>query len=479
MSSASLRALAVLAAVACGPPLASAANPAPSKDADAAPPPVDRDGLSGILRGVPPLIHRSPDAIADAWDAIKNTSGPSRQLDLLDERGLDHAVCDGLVDLRAEVLARHATFGFRDNVRGRSWGRPSLARLLLEAMRRLNADFPGKTIAIGDVSQPGCGQLDHGTLVHTVTGDDATRLVNHARVVLGRPTVVEVVPARRFGSEADRFEPGDRVEIERTVLGQDRGDDGALTLRVATRRRRWAGTLTSEDLGELQDILRRSATRRNKADERRTVTVDADGMAAERWVTHFVDSGKRRQVVAITRDRVRRRLDLEDALEIRVSHWSAKKPASFKGETRYRPVAFPGAPPRWDRWRQVYEAGHISHHGGRDADLSYVTRDNTRHFAVDIEAMDVDATWRWFQLLVAVGEELGTPVDMILVDPAIKRHLGRHLPTSAKRTDLWRRVIRLSRGHDGHHHLRILPADARTEARARRALAHASPPDAP
>ncbi|TNF28379.1 MAG: hypothetical protein EP329_17965 [Deltaproteobacteria bacterium] len=474
MSRRALRALAAAAALSVAAPV-SAANPAPPKHAPS-PAPVDPDGLSGVLRGVPTLVHRSPDAVADAWDAVKQLGSPQAQLAALAKQGLVHTVCDGLVDLRAAVLARHATFGFRDNVRGRSWGRPSLVHLLLEAMRRFNADRPGKTVAIGDVSQPGCGQVNHGTLVHLLTGDAAVRLVNRARVTLGHPTVVDLESPRAFGGEADRFAPGDRIEVERIIVGQDRDADGALTLRVETRRRRWAGTLTKDDLADLTDIVRRTATRAHEIDARRTVTVGADGMPAERWVTHYVDPAKRRQLVAVTASRVRRRLALDDALELRLSDWSPKKPESYRGETRYRPVAFPGTPPRWDRWRQLYEAGHLSHHNGRDVDLSYVTRDNRSHFAIDVDAMDVAATWRWFELLVEVGDELKTPVEMILVDPKIKRHLAANLPASAKTTDLWRRVIRLASGHDGHHHLRIAAADARTEDRARRALAAASKP---
>jgi len=84
--------------------------------------------------------------------------------------------------------------------------------------------------------------------------------------------------------------------------------------------------------------------------------------------------------------------------------------------------------------------------------------------------MDVPATWRWFELLVTVADELGSPVEMILVDPSVKRHLAAHLPRRALKTALWTRIIRLAGGHDGHHHLRILAADARAETAARRVV---------
>ena len=190
MTRAALRLLALAAALAASAPIpsvASAATPAPARSAPAPPPHlIDPDGLSGVLRGVPRLIHRSPDAVADAWDSVKHIDNPSAQLRAFADKGLDHMACDGLVDLRAAVHVRKAPFGFRDNVRGRSWARPSLARVLLETMRRFQLEYPGKTVAIGDASQPGCGQVDHGTLVHLLSGAEAAQLVNRARIIVGR-----------------------------------------------------------------------------------------------------------------------------------------------------------------------------------------------------------------------------------------------------------------------------------------------------
>ena len=112
------------------------------------------------------------------------------------------------------------------------------------------------------------------------------------------------------------------------------------------------------------------------------------------------------------------------------------------------------------------EAGHITHLSGIDADLSYVTTGNARHFAVDLGAMDVPATWRWFTLLDETARTLGTPIEVILVDPAIRRHLLANLPKSVKKTRTWR-LIGLSPGHDGHHHLRLHPPSTRKENVAR------------
>ncbi|HRE91206.1 MAG TPA: hypothetical protein PK095_18955, partial [Myxococcota bacterium] len=108
-----------------------------------------------------------------------------------------------------------------------------------------------------------------------------------------------------------------------------------------------------------------------------------------------------------------------------------------------------------------------------DADLSYVTTSNERHFAVDLDAMDVPLTWRWLEILEQTARELGTPLDSVLVDAKIKRHLMSRLPMkgpdSVKKSRVWP-LLTLVGGHDAHHHIRIEePSDA-LERRARQKL---------
>jgi len=429
------------------------------------------DPLTERLPDLPDLrAFRAHDAHA-AWIEVKDIADPVRQHRELMRRGLQHRVCTDVVDLRALVARGAEGFGFRDDWRGRSWARPSLALVLVEAMRRFRLEHPDKTVALGDISQPGCGQLDHGTLLRHVHGEEARALVRRAERVLGAWVVREARITGDFPSERERFEHlDDRVLVEHTLVAKRLGEVGELTLRVATRRYREQpfrdDERMTEAFAELEGEAALIARRGVRIDRRRVLTTLATGEAAERWVTHWVDRRTRRQLVAVTTAAPGRRLDLATAEELRLSGWRPKQPGSFRGEVRWvRAALVP-----WERWGMVYEAGHVSHHAGRDADLSYVTADNEAHFAVDLEAMDVPATWRWFELLVATGEELGTPVEMILVDRSVRRHLLAHLPPETRRSTLWRELLRVSPGHDGHHHLRLHTAEGGAEVAAQRRL---------
>lgn len=449
------------------PPLASRSL-APSPP----PPPPTAETLAragALLADVPILRTFRVDASDAAWSAVKRLSSPASQLRAVGARKLRHTVCSDLVDLRALVHATGAPFSFRDDHRGRSWARASLALVLFEALDRFARERPGQRVSLGDISQPGCGQLDHGTLVRDLQGEAALALLDRARVSLSAPTVVDELRARAFPGEADRFETGDeRIRVERVVVARGQRVDADLRLRVAERRHMALSPPTADDVATLEADTRRIATRRNVVAQTRTWSDDR-GERLARWRTHWVDRRARRQLVAITADKPTRRFTADDALELRWSAWRPKQPGSFPGEVRWL-RAPADAPAPWERWRLVYEAGHISHHSGLDADLSYVTADNERHFAVDLEAMDVAGTWRWFELLVEAGEALGHPVELILIDAKVKRHLAKNLPAKARRSPLFTRILRISGGHDGHHHLRLAASTRSGERRAAAAL---------
>ncbi|MFT7580452.1 MAG: hypothetical protein ACI9MR_002123 [Myxococcota bacterium] len=397
------------------------------------------------------------------WTGVKSAGNAKRQLATLKKRGHQRLVCRDMVDLRAAVKDGAMAFRFRDSIRGRTWARPSLALVLAEAMAKFKAKYPDKTLALGDVAQPGCGQLDHGVLVKHLIGDSAAKLAAKARIVLGQPTLVEVKRARHFHNELHRFsDPEDRVQVERRILARGTDDTGALTLRVAQTRFRAASRPTAAERKTMfSDALKISRSKR--VAETKTATVNAAGKRETRYVTHWVDARRRRQLIAITPKRVRGRLKPETAIELRWSQWHPKKPASYRNEVRWQHL-----PDRWARWTQLYEAGHISHHSGRDADISWVTKDNRGQFSVDIEGIDVAATWHWLSLLVREGDRLGVPIEKILIDRKIRRHFKKHLPKSARRTRLWREVLAISPGHDAHHHVRSAQVPQKTERRAAR-----------
>ncbi|MCC6624877.1 MAG: hypothetical protein IT385_26750 [Deltaproteobacteria bacterium] len=427
-----------------------------------------------------------------AWMAIKAKAGTKAQLAAIDKTRALAAVCDDLVDLRALVDqgALGPGFAFRDNVRGRSWARPSLALVLAEAMKAFRAEHPGRLIAIGDVSQPGCGQLAHGVLVQTLRGRDAEALVARAGRELGEVGDVEIGTARDFPWEADRFAgPEQRVRVARRVLGwtEERGE---LVVRVGRTRHLELQAPTPEDVQAFEVEAQRLAA--GALVERKPIETGAGPAVMSTWV----DEGRKRQLVVVSGAAPKRRLDFADVREARLADWQEDKPGSRPNEVLWvrgdalRPAPPPPAPagsrgrapapkPRpavdfaWQRWALLYEAGHLSHLSGIDADLSYATRDNRAHFAVDLEAMDVEATFRWLELLDESARRLGTPIDKILVDAKVDRHLRRSLPMKGKgskaKSRVWRLLARVG-GHDAHHHLRLVEASAAREKAARKKL---------
>jgi len=437
------------------------------------------------------LKSTSAAASQAAWMGIKAKVGTKAQLAAVERTGALATVCDDLVDLR-DLVDRGALgpgFAFRDNVRGRSWARPSLALVLADAMKALRAEHPSALVAIGDVSQPGCGQLTHGVLVQSVRGKDAEALLARAGWELGQVAAVEIGTARDFPWEADRFAaPEQRVRVARQGFGWAR-DAAELVLRIGRTRHLELTAPTPEELTAFEAEAQRLATTAALV-ERKKVTTERGPAVLSAWV----DEARKRQLVVVSGAAPKRRLDFADVSEVRLAEWQEDKPGSrpneilwTRGEAlRATPAPIPAAGKRaavakarpasdfaWERWALLYEAGHLSHLSGIDADLSYVTVDNRSHFAVDLEAMDVAATFRWLELLDESARRLGTPIDKILVDAKIERHLKKHVPLKGKeskaKSRVWRLLARVG-GHDAHHHLRLVEAPAAKEKAARKKL---------
>jgi murein endopeptidase len=428
-----------------------------------------------------------------AWMGLKSQS-PARQA--TSAAKLAATRCQDLVDARALSEAGKLTsFDFRDNVRGRTWGRPTLMLLLREAMKRFAAEV-GKAvgtdglIAIGDVSQPGCGQLMHGVIVQELRGKGAEDLLARAEPVDGTLTLREVQRASDFPWEADRFgPPSERVLVLTRILGA-RPEGGSTLVRLARARYRELSPPTPAEADAFSREVASLASQ-TPASVEKTERHLASELAREPvWVSHYIAPSKRRQAVLVTRRKPGRRIDWGDVVEVRLANWQDKKPGSFPEEVRWesglRPTALtsvaPGAKPRpapssvqvpWTRWSLVNEAGHISHLSGIDVDLSYVTVGHTRHFAVDLAAMDVARTFRWFEILDETARYLGTPLDSILVDPKVRNHLRKNLPMKGRdgkqKSRIWR-LLALSPGHDAHHHVRLVEPSAAREKAARKAL---------
>ncbi len=472
--------------------------------------PLERSARTEPKRPDAPTSVRPPklvDVLATesqrAWMGLKGLP-PRRQTAAIAQKKLSSMRCTDLVDAR-ELSAKGKldSFDFRDNVRGRSWGRPTLMLLLSEAMKRFSAEMRKEglsvdgLVSIGDVSQPGCGQLAHGVLVQEVSGKHAEELLSRGESVDGELLVRDILKASDFPWESDRFgPPSERVLVLTRILGA-REDGQNKLVRIAKSRHRELAAPSPEEIAafakEVASLASEPAASVDKT-ARRIATKDGSGTVETVWVSHHIAPSKKRQVVIVSRKKPQRRVDWADIVEVRLANWQDKKPGSFPEEVRWeaqpspsllvstvdakqkRPTkSQPLAPTRidWVRWQLLNEAGHISHLSGVDADLSYVTRGNLRHFAVDLPMMDAPRTFRWFEILDETGRDLGTPVETILVDPKVRAYLRANLPMKGpagkQKSRIWK-LLALSAGHDAHHHVRIVEASPSKEKAARKAL---------
>jgi hypothetical protein len=506
LAAAPRQALATTAPRSAEPSLSDAAPPPATPPPPPPPPrPTPREhGVSGLIDAIPPLLWRGAQETEEAWYAVKDVRDPVEQAKALADSRLERTACRGLVDFRLVAPDRTAPFGYRDDVRGRSWARPALAAVLVRALEALRAESPAATVSIGDMAQPGCGQLEHGTLVRLVSDLDpapppprhlpaptepqgaATALLNRARLVISTATVWELKRARDLRQEAWRLDFLDApVLLEHRLLARDAVPDPTgeprLRLKVSTRRYR----PIEEPSDQLERDLLRVGTRMMEqgvlVSTERARTWDPDEGDVPVWVQRWVLVEGRRQMITVSDRRLKRRFTPTTLRDVRLGGWHGRKPGSMDREIRWladRAESAPGARPRWTRWQKLYEAGHITHLGGRDVDVSYVTSDPKRHFAVDLEAMDVEATWRWFGHLDAAATAMGVRIDRILVDPSVRRLLKRKLPKQTRGSRLWR-LIRLANGHDAHHHLRITPPSPRSHDAALQLLASPAPAPSP
>lgn len=438
-------------------------------------PPVEQ-GVSGILQSLPALTWRGSLALEQDWLAIKKDPDVEAQFKRMRRTGIERVAAPDLVDLRALEGHGLPPFGWRDRTRGRTWVTPTMAAVLVRAYTRFREHSPDVVLSLGDLSQPGGGTLLHGVVVRWLedTPDDpaASRLLSKLRVRRGHAEAVELGTASDFPLEIGRFDSPDApVRLEHRILGRDLrgGEDGPLRLRVATRRYTQPGPEAEAEVDvepeapdhlEACKVASRLIAGGVLVSSREVVDVDGAGETHRRWRQHWVNPTAGRQVITVSTRKLRRRVVPGWAREIRLAQWQARKPGSFPVEILWTA----GTDGSWTRWRAVYEAGHITHMGGRDADISFVTEANLAHFAVAIEALRVSPTWQWFKALEAAAADVGTSLDRILIDRKVYRRLDAGLTDEARKTRLWKQVIKIVGGHDAHHHLRLGDDAASTAA---------------
>jgi hypothetical protein len=421
-------------------------------------PPVEQ-GLSGLLQAVPLLREKSSNEVAEAWLAVKKVGDPREQERLLDAEGLERWACNDLVDLRSYEGGGLPPFGWRDRSRNRTFATPALAAILIKAYEALLRERPDARVSLGDLAQEGCGPLEYGNLVRWVEGADARRLLGRARLRGGAVVALDARSAADYPDELARFpDPASPVLEEHRITGWT-GDVERLRIRVETRRYWSAAEPDRDDLESSFRVASRLVSRGVEVSSKKVRTYSVAEGTRDLWRQHFIDTSSKRQVVTLSSKRLRRTADAGAVEEMRFSAWRPGKPRSYAQEIRWArsPSAVAGGPGPWERSLMVHEAGHVTHLAGEDADISFVTEENRRHFAVDFGALDAAGTWSWMRHLQAAADEVGVPIDRILVDRRIKRLLDRGLPREQKRGTLWNETLRLASGHDGHHHLRLAP----------------------
>lgn len=453
------------------PPPGSIAGSALARWVDAQWPAVEQ-GLSGALQAVPLALHEPSTRLETRWLHVKKQRDLHRQAEALDTQRLARRATEDLVDLRAHEGAGLPPFGWRDRTRGRTFVTPTLASVLIRAYATFRALYPTRRLSLGDLSQPGGGTLYHGTLVRELEGAEALDVLNRAQITGGSFVAVRTRSAADFPRELHRFQsPGEDVWVEDTILAQHGASP--LQLRVATRR--YIQTPTPEP-EQAKEMLRQAnaLVRDGTLLSTRALPFWTPAGVQTRVRQHWVSPGTRGQLVAYSKGKQRRRLRSKDILELRFSRFSARKPQSYQSERRWVPTRTGDgrrAPIEgWSRYTAVYEAGHITHLAGRDADISFATHNNLSHFAVDVPNIDAVATLRWFEALSAAAKATGTEVEKILVDRSVIEHLKAHLPKAAQETALFKERIKRAPGHNAHHHLRLTAPTERSEARARELL---------
>lgn len=421
------------------------------------------EGYSGLLQVVPAIEWTTPEAIEDAWSRVKAISDPVLQAKAVDAERLYRKACRGLVDMRALQVRSEGSLklAFRDDHRGRSWLQPHVAHVIEGALERFGKRYRRRKnkpmIMLGDATQPGCGQLEYGAAVLMVLDTPerraATALLNRAVLRYGVPTVTETLV------DAEGKPSG--VRSETLIVGHAFDQNQRLTLRTV-RRRYSLGTAPEEGrtervMGTAQKLLESPVASTRRVGNTSSVT----GAIRTRWVTHYV--GRYKQMVAVTRkplDPAKPLLEqLELVTELRLSKRVHRKPLSFKGEVRWVRAKLNAktAPTGWKRLVLVHEAGHQTHIAGRDADIGFVTEDNEHCFTVAPDKVDIPKTWSWFESLDWAARRSGTSLERIIVGPKMHRLFKKSLALKKLDSRLFKQVLKVVGGHDGHHHIRVAP----------------------
>ncbi|MCB9868193.1 MAG: penicillin-insensitive murein endopeptidase [Phycisphaerales bacterium] len=159
--------------------------------------------------------------------------------------------------------------------------------------------------------------------------------------------------------------------------------------------------------------------------------------------------------------------DVGRLLEMQTSTLDHKKPGVRIQPSLWVPLTDSAAGTGWQRWRLLYEATHISHMGGLDADISYAIADPTYHFSKEIHRIDAQKSVQWIGLLARAAQDTGVQIEKILVDPRVIALLEASMPKGEPEPPFWG-LVAPAKGHDSHLHIRLVPGFQRVAGPADR-----------
>jgi murein endopeptidase len=413
---------------------------------------IDTGGLPRPLRrAVAKLEIERIGELESQWEKAKTLPPGPPQLAWVQQRGLFHKASLDLLPLPSLAQAYAQVFRRRDGYRQRHWVRPELHALLDRAATLLAKEQPGRTVTVGDLAQDGGGQIMFGVRVELLRNDALRSRVEDFALTatlegdaLVRRTIVD--PLAVFPAEAARF-----AEIEGPVLVEDAlvalGEqlNGRPLARVERRRYYGGKPLADSDATALHTRLSRAW---KSSTPIRTVQL---GRKSAPLYRHTYANGER-VLEVLTSHSGKGFPALSQILDVRSAELDRKKPGVWLKERRYRRES---AALALRQWTLLYEATHISHMGGLDADVSYLMDEPAFHFSRDVSKINAQATLHWFDILDRAATETGVRIDSMLVDARVKRHLESAFPTKT-RPPFWQ-YVKVSKGHDSHLHLRVEP----------------------
>ena len=392
---------------------------------------------------------RSPDRIAEQWVQVKDATESTERMALMKRARLNRAFCSGLLPITDWMRTESLPLRLRDTWRDRTHARPELLAVVALASQRLIRRYPDVVLTVGDISQPGCGQLRYGEVIRLVPNTPLVDMPFH----FGAHTRWEAIDPLFFVDEDPRF--SDKlgpIWMETRRTGKTR--DGRLREEV---RRFDPGVVLSPI-----SIERLMGRTRKRLRDRANVQLD--------WIRHEDSAGKRRRLRrAVWTDWRKRRwieviwrprrgpgnATVRSILRIREAQIHRRKPTSRQYEQRYEFWDDGEAGIHIRRHNLLYEAHHASHMAGLDADISYVTENNVGAFEPSVQRVDAVKSWQLLRELKRAADDLKVPIQAMFIDKSIKDILLT-VPGVNRRHRLWR-IARLSRGHDSHVHLRLGP----------------------